>query len=758
MMAETVPSQQRLDRITSSVAAELVAEVCSIYVMRAGEVLELFATLGLNPSAKRLTRLRTGEGLVGEVAASAAPLAVAEAWSHPSFVFRPETGEEDLRSFLGVPIRRGGNVLGVVTIQNRTPRVYSEDEIETLEIVAMVLAEILAVGDLIDISETKLAEPLAREPGRIGGTRITQGVVIGRAVLHRPQIIVHQLLAHDPDADLRRFDEAMLELQRALDRMVIDSQDKTTEFQEIIETYRMFAEDSGWRQRITDAIKSGLTAEAAVQKTQNDTRQRMRAITDPYLRERLNDFEDLTNRVLLILQQNFSQPAPHRTEPNPSKQSSAQNRNLSDEDYSEFNTDEKEIVTKILVARNMGVVELLNYQADNLDGLVLEEGSATSHLAIVARTMNIPVICRVKDVLTRLEAGDVVIMDGENAQIFIRPTDEILSRYRQILRERQAKTQGFDELRQAPAITQDGVEIELLINAGMLADAIEGTQVGCDGIGLYRTELEFMARRNFPDLATQTANYRQIIQQMAGKKVTFRTLDVGGDKILPYFPLPVDENPAMGWRAIRVSLDRPALLRRQLRALTQAAAGGTLSVMFPMIALTGELRRARAYLEDALAAMAQSGQSPPRMRVGTMLEVPSLLWQIDQLAGWVDFISVGSNDLAQFFFAADRGSTNVAERYDQLSGAFLRALRQVVQQCAALRIELSVCGEMAGDPLAAAALMGIGVRSLSMSPAAILPIKQMIRDLDLAEISDLVNFWIERENGSLRRIFRQALG
>ena len=419
LMAETVPSQERLDRITRSVAAELVAEVCSIYVMRAGEVLELFATEGLNPNAKRLTRLRTGEGLVGDVAAKAAPLAVAEAWSHPNFVFRPETGEEDLRSFLGVPIRRGGTVMGVVTIQNRTPRSYSEDEIETLEIVAMVLAEILAIGDLIDLSETKLREPLAREPGRIDGTRITNGLVIGRAVLHRPQIIIQHLLAHDPEADLRRFENAMQELQRSIDRMIFESQDKNLEFREIIETYRMFAEDRGWLQRISDAIKTGLSAEAAVQKTQNDTRQRMRAITDPYLRERLNDFEDLTNRVLVILQQQSEISSPAFTDANAI---SPQSPHPDHTYFDEFNAAESHSDKNILVARNMGVVELLNYAHDALAGLILEEGSATSHLAIIARTMNIPVICRVKEVLTRVEGGDLLILDGKMRRFsFVRP-------------------------------------------------------------------------------------------------------------------------------------------------------------------------------------------------------------------------------------------------------------------------------------------------------------------------------------------------
>ena len=333
----------------------------------------------------------------------------------------------------------------------------------------------------------------------------------------------------------------------------------------------------------------------------------------------------------------------------------------------------------------------------------------------------------------------------------------MLNRYRQIVVDRQAKASSFDELRHADAVTRDNVRIELLINAGMLADAVAGKQAGCDGIGLFRTELGFMARNNFPDLTTQTATYREIIDQMAGQKVTFRTLDIGGDKILPYFNLPNDENPAMGWRAIRVALDRPSMLRRQLKALVRAAEGRNLSIMFPMVALTGELQKARAYLDHEIGLLLKNHKVAPKIRVGTMLEVPSLLWQIDQLAGLVDFISVGSNDLTQFFFAADRGSHNVADRYDPVSGAFLRALRQVVRQCQNHKIDLSVCGEMAGDPIAAMALVGIGVTSLSMSPASILPIKQMIRGINLAEISDLVNFWIERESGSLRRIFRQAL-
>ncbi|MDI9409219.1 MAG: phosphoenolpyruvate--protein phosphotransferase [Candidatus Pacebacteria bacterium] len=721
---QSLTAQQRLDRIVRLVARELAAEVCSIYVMRAGEVLELFATEGLRIEAIHRTRLRTGEGLTGMIAAQIKPLVLADAWAHPNFVYRPETGEDIYRSFLGVPIRRSGRVLGVIIIQNRTTRHYTEDEVETIETIAMVLGELIASGDLVSSSEINFTEPLAVKPGRYEGMKINPGISIGRAILHRPLITIKEMLTDDPDRDIARLDAAVEGMQSSLADLFESDMPPDIEVRDVFETYRMFANDRGWLNRIREAIQGGLSVEAAVQKTHQEQRARLRDIADPYLRERLSDFEDLTNRLMLHL--------------------SGQHANS----RHALTNGQK---NGILIARSMGPVELLEYDRRSLRGLILEEGSPTSHVAIVARAFDIPVIGRVKDLLDRVDHGDILIVDGDNGQVFVRPSEEIEDSFRQIIAKRSQQRETFRAMRDLAAVSVDNQRVTLYANAGLLSDAIAAEEVGADGIGLYRTELGYMLRSGFPSLSAQTEVYRRVLEVAPHKPVIFRTLDIGGDKMLPYFPIDGDENPAMGWRSIRISLDRPILLRLQLRAMLRAAAGRELAVMFPMIATVEEFDRARALLDREIADLASSGGAiPSRVKVGIMVEVPALFWQVPEFLRRVDFMSIGSNDLLQFIFASDRGSSRMSNRYDSLSPAILRALRDLSSSCRAAGVELSVCGEMAGQPLEAMALLGIGIRSLSMSPVLIGVIRQMVRNCHIAELQAFVGTAIDRSSSTIR--------
>ena len=723
IMAGSGTPQERLDRIVTIVAAEMVAEVCSAYVMRAGEVLELFATEGLRPEAVHRTRLRIGEGLVGVIAAAARPLALADAQSHPDFAYRPETGEEVYHSLMGVPILRGGRVLGVLVVQNRSLRHYTEDEIEVLQTIAMVVAELAATGALVNPLEIAQSQGGGLLPLRLVGIRLNPGLAIAPAALHEPRLPIPQLVAEDVEGELKRLRHGVTTMRSAIDELVATSRGLGTgEHRDVLETYRMFAADRGWVTRIADAIRSGLTAEAGLQKIRDETRTRMMQVNDPYWRERLLDLEDLANR----LQQHLSGRPP-----------SAASADLP----AEF----------ILVARAMGPAELMDYARRRIVGLVLEEGSPTAHVAIVARALDIPVVARVEDAVSRIETGDIVIVDGDHAQVMVRPSEDIHQSVASTVQTQVRRRAIYESLRSAPSVTRDGVEIKLLLNAGLLIDLPQLRATGAEGIGLFRTEIPFMVRDSFPGVEDQTEFYRSVFEQAEGSPIVFRTLDIGGDKVLPYLAHAVEDNPAMGWRAIRIGLDRPAMLRQQLRALIRAAEARPLFVKFPMIAEIAELERARVILDMELARAADEGRALPGViKTGVMLEVPALLWQLQALCERVDFLSIGTNDLVQFLFACDRGNPRLADRYDPLSMPMLALLREVIARTRDARVPLSMCGEMAGNPIEAMALIALGFRTLSMAAPAIGPVKTMIRSLDAAAAAAYLDEIAGRPDHSLR--------
>lgn len=726
-MAGSGSPQERLDRLVKVIAEEMAAEVCSVYVMRAGEVLELFATEGLNPDAVHQTRLRIGEGLVGTVAATARPLNLPDAQSHPQFSYRPETGEEIFHSLLGVPILRGGRVRGVLVIQNQALRIYDDEEVEALEVIAVVMAELIAREELISPEESTSTQGNAILPTRLTGVKINGGLAIGEAVLHMTRVGIQQMFADDPDEEHARLANALSSMHSELDEMLeLHELSEAGEHRDVIATYRQFAEDRGWVRRIREAIDGGLTAEAAVQKVQEDNRARMAQITDPYIRERRHDLEDLANRLVQHL------------------------TGATVGDSGEHLPDHV-----VLLARNMGPAELLDYEPGRLRGLLLEEGSPTSHVAIVARALNIPVIGMVEGLLSLIDPLDPVVVDGDNMQIFVRPGEDIQQMVANNIQLQERRRVAYAAMRDEPAISRDGVPISLNINAGLLMDLQGLDESGADGIGLYRTEIPFMVRAEFPDVESQTDLYRSVLDQAGDKPVMFRTLDIGGDKQLPYFRDVLEENPAMGWRAIRVGLDRPGMLRRQLRALIRSTEGGNLSVMFPMVAEVAEFKSARNILDMEMAReRTRGGKLPAELKVGVMLEVPGLMWQLDALLPVIDFLSVGSNDLFQFMFATDRGNPRVADRYDVLSPGLLSLLKSLVERCDESDVSLSLCGEMAGRPIEAMALIGMGFRNISMPPSTIGAVKSMIRSLSVESLRDYLETLYDLPDHSLREKLR----
>lgn len=707
LMQEPLEPQERLDRIVRDIASNMVAEVCSLYVLRADSVLELYATEGLNPNAVHLAQLRLGQGLVGTIAASARPLNLSNAQEHPAFAYLPETGEEIYNSFLGVPVLRAGRTLGVLVVQNKTMRHYRDDEVEALETTAMVIAEMIATGDLARLTRPGLELDL-RRPVSFTGLSFNDGVGLGHVVLHEPRIVVTNLFNEDSEEEVRRLQSSLGSLRLSIDDMLERREVAFEgEHREVLEAYRMFANDSGWVRRLEEAIRNGLTAEAAVEKVQSDMRARMLHMTDPYLRERMSDFDDLANRLLRQLM------------------------GRGPEDVAASLPKDA-----IIVARSMGAAELLDYPRDKLRGLVLEDGAATSHVVIVARAMGIPVAGQMKGAVSMAENGDAIIVDGEEGAIHLRPQSDLEAAYAEKVRFRARRQEVYRELRKKPSLTKDGVPVDLLMNAGLAVDLPQLSESGAAGIGLFRTELQFMVASTFPRAEAQERLYRDVLDAARGKPVTFRTIDIGGDKVLPYFKGAIqEENPALGWRAIRLTLDRPGLLRTQIRALLKASGGRELKLMLPMVTELSEIAQAREIIDREVRHLSRFAHHlPTSLKLGAMLEVPSLLFQLDELMKAVDFVSVGSNDLFQFIMAVDRGNTQLADRFDTLSAPFLRVLKTIADAGARNHTPVTLCGELAGKPISAMALIGLGFRSISMSPASIGPVKAMLTELPLQEL------------------------
>ncbi len=720
VMAGDRPTQAKLDLVVRIIASSMVAEVCSIYLRRASGEMELFATEGLDPGAVHVTRLARGEGLIGEIMRTGQPLNLSDAASHPAFSYRPETGEDPFHALLAAPLLRGGRSIGVLVVQNRTSRVYGEDEVEDLQIIAMVLAEMVAAGDLLDQSELKDVEIAPRRAERLRGTRFADGLALGVAVLHEAPVAVSRLLSEDAAAEEIRLTGAIAALQRQIDGMLDGHRTVLGASFEVLESYRMLAHSRGWNHSLQEAVRSGLTAEAAVERVRSEHRARIGQARDPYLRERVHDLEDLNDRLLRHLTGD-----------------GAEARRLPE--------------NAILVARNLGPADLLEYDRDRLRGLLLEEGSSASHAAIVARALDIPCVGRLAGLRDKVSEGDPVIADAESGEAYLRPRADVVRAVKARMGVRDQRRAEFARLKDTPAFTRDGAKITLLMNAGLAVDLDSLGDTGAEGIGLFRTEFQFMVSEDLPRFEAQRSLYARVLDAAGALPVTFRTLDLGGDKVLPYLEAEREDNPALGWRALRMGLDRPGLFRPQLRALIAAAHGRPLQIMFPLVASVEEFRSARAVVDVELAWAHRRGRpAPSRLDVGAMIEAPSLIWHLDALLPMTDFVSVGTNDLMQYLFAADRGNPRVSERYDPLSPPALRALKAIREACTESGTPVSVCGEMAGRPLEAFTLAALGFDRLSMPPAGIGPVKQMILSLDREAARRNVEGLLRSSAGSVR--------
>ncbi len=695
---------ERLATIPRMVAEHMVAEVCSIYLLQDRDTLLLCANHGLNPEAVNRIRMQITEGLVGRVAREGAPVATANAPGEPEFRYIPEIGEEPFLSFLGVPIRRQDRTLGVLVVQNRAARSYEEEDLDALALVALVLAEMAEAGQILR------PRPPPRSLAAIG-VPVNPGFAIGPLIRHEPTLVVTRPIAEDPETELRRLRQAIERLRGDVDRDA-GGADPTG----VLDAYRRIVHDRRWLDRMEERIRAGLSAEAAVDDIHAKTRDRIESRGDAYLKERLQEIDEIAARLLhelLGTQRGESRSFP----PNGG----------------------------ILVARDISAGEFLKYPADKIRALALEAGSTSSHASIVARSSDIPVVVQAGEDLREGEEGDTVVVDGGLGRVFIRPTHDVERSYRDRIVMRREQLAELRSLQNLPAVTSDGVAIELFVNAGLLSDFEALEEAGAGGVGLFRTELPFLTSRRFPRRETLTSLYRRALDLAGDRPVVFRTVDLGSDKPLPSIAAGDEANPALGMRGIRFTLDRPLILRMQVQAMLRAAAGQNLQLMFPMVASADEFLQARAVAERA-RELDLTLPADGDMVMGAMLETPSLAEAPDSFFRETKFLSVGGNDLHQFFFAADRTNERVRTRFDPMHGAFLRLLRRIAQRCEEHSLPVSFCGEIAGDPLMALALVSLGYWRLSVRPAAVGLIKRTLREACFEAAREEVQSLLEKGN------------
>ena len=706
-LARKGSGQERLDRVTKIIADTLGIEVCSIYLLRDTDTLELCSTCGLNAEAVHKTRLKIGEGLVGKVARTAQLLNTGKAHDEPGFRYMPETGEERYMSFLGVPILGLGTVEGVLVVQSREDKVHSGDVVFLLGIVAVVLAEMAESGSFVG-KEAAMA-PLHTRPYRIKCTGGQEGLARGFVLLHEPRVIVSRSIADNPDLELAQLHDAIEKLRKDIDRLIAVAQTQgDMEQRAVFEAYRMLSRSNTWVRLMEVSIQSGLTAAAAADKAQVEFRSQMLRSSDAYMRERLHDLDDLSLRLLRLLTgQTGKNPDQIPKDP-------------------------------ILVARNIGTGELLEY-GRSLKGVVLEEGSLGSHATIIARSLAVPLVINATGITSEALNGDLIFVNGETGVIHLRPGKTLLKALGESVATKLEAQRLYAGQRHLPAKTKDGVVISLLMNAGLLPDLPSLEVSGADGVGLFRTELQFLAVSELPRRSHLAEHYASVMTAARGKKLAFRTLDVGSDKILPYLRRTDEPNPALGWRAIRLALDKRGIMRMQLQALIRGAQGRPISIMFPLVADLSEFRAAKTILNEVVELERSMNHIiPASVEVGAMLETPSIAFESDKFFEEVDFISIGGNDLKQFFFAADRQNEHVRRRYDTLNVSYLSFIEKIVNRCARSSTPLSYCGEDAGRPAEAVCLAAVGLRSLSMRPIVIGRIRHYLRHVDLSRVRKII--------------------
>lgn len=717
---ESVP--EKLRHILETISAKMQTDAATCYVTVDDNYLELFSAYGFKQASSHQLRVRFNEGIVGEVAESKRSLVINNIWLYPKFVSKPELLEEkDFKSFIGVPILQWNRTIGVLALYNCSETEYSESDVELLETIAMVLVDTLVSEEMTKYKKSLIKARGLSTKERIKGISLNKGYGIGDAIVHRRRQSVTNIFAEDKEKEVRRLNMAHQQMNDDLDAKFNSTKLGLGEHIDILDAYRMFAKDKGWYAKIADNIKSGLAAEAAVERAYEDMWNRLSLSSDAYMRERLHDLRDVADRLQAYLSGDYNRVPDIKS---------------------------KDI---IIVSQTMGPAELMDYDYNRIRGLIIEDGTPTMHVAIVAKALNIPVLAKIKGIFNEIQNGQTVAVDGNEGFVYVNPSPQVEEEFRKRIAERVELQKKLTAMRNLPARTLNGVDVGLYINVGLSMDFDYIESTNCDGVGLYRTEIPFMTSENMPDVGHQVAYYKDLMDRCGDKKVIFRSLDVGSDKLLPYWAYSGEANPAIGWRSIRITLDRRAILRKQIRAFLISAAGKELNVMFPMIADLAEFEDAKETLRIELEKEQSRGQQvPKKVNVGIMVEVPSVVFQLDDILPKTDFISVGTNDLAQFVFACDRGNPKLSERYDVLSAPFLSVMKIIIDKANAAGVYCSVCGEMASNPIEALALVGLGYRNLSSSGTAFGRIKSMVRSVNTEDIADYMQLLLKSTQNTLR--------
>jgi phosphotransferase system enzyme I (PtsP) len=723
--------QRALAVIVSRVKQAMLVDVCSVYLVDAEHrQYVLMATEGYKPEAVGLVRLNFGQGLVGEVARREEPLNLENAADHPAYVLSPETGEEGFHAFLGVPIIQHRKVLGVLVVRHHERRRFAEQEETFLFTLGAQLAGAISHAGASGNIDRLLQEP-AEARYFLSGRSGTPGAAVGRARVVYPLANLEAIPdrpAEDIDAEVEQFHAAVAAVERDMRMMsarMVDS--LSVEDIALFDALVLMLRSDNILDGTIDGIRAGNWAPGALRNTIRDHITAFDAMEDPYLRERASDIRDLGRRILEHLQS--SRPAVREFEPG-----------------------------TILVGEEVSASQLAEVPVQCLAGVVSARGSSASHVAILARALGIPAVMGLDDLpVSRLE-GQELVVDGYQARLFVRPSAAIRSEFLRLQHEEAQLSRELRDLIGLPSATLDGVHVPLLANTGLLTDITPSLRCGAAGVGLYRTEVPFLVRDRFPGEEEQRRTYRQVLEAFVPAPVTVRTLDIGGDKLLPYFPVQED-NPFLGWRGIRIALDHPEIFLTQLRAILRASEGlNNLRLMLPMITGVGEIDAAIVLIRRAYQELKEEGVSIEYPQIGVMIEVPSAVYQVPAMARRVDFFSIGSNDLTQYLLAVDRNNSQVAELYDALHPAVLRAIGQVIGDAHRWQRPVSVCGEMAGDPAAALLLLGMDIDSLSMSAASLLRVKWVVRSFSQSQARALLGEVLQLEDGkAVRELVNRSL-
>lgn len=711
----------KLAGVVKIIAEGFSADACACYVAINDAYLELFSSFGFANNAAHRVSLRFGEGVIGDVAKFRRPICVADAWQYPNFSYKAEIGEDNLRSFLGVPVMKWNKTIGVLSLQRKTDIEFSSKEVEVLETIAMALSKFLSSDELDDFKKNLGEQRGDFIKDKTKGFVLNKGYGIGSAIVHKRMNYVTKIFSENQEVELERLKEAHEKMNKDIDEKFTNNHVGKGEYFDILNAYAMFAKDKGWYKKIEGNILAGMTAEAAVERAYEDMWNRMSMSSDSYLKERLLDLRDIADRLQLYLNNNFK-PVDE----------------LSDKDI-------------IVVAKSMGPAELMDYDYKRIRGLIIEDGTPTMHVSIVAKALGIPVIAKIKGLFNDIKDGQIIAIDGEEGDVYINPSSVVKDKIESKVLYIKKQASKLAQIKDLPCKSLDGVNFNMYINVGLSFDLEYLKTTNCDGVGLYRTEIPFMSSHTMPDVERQISFYKELMDSAGDKKVVFRSLDVGSDKLLPYWSGVVEENPAIGWRSIRITLDRRAILRKQLRAFLRASTGKELNIMFPMISNLEEFEEAKETLLIELDKENKKGNgSPKKVNVGLMIEVPSVIYQLDEILKVTDFISIGTNDLSQFIFACDRGNTRLSNRYDVLSVPFLRVMKEIITKADNANVLCSVCGEMASNPIESLALVGLGYKNLSSSGASFARVKSMIRSTNVEDIKDYMDTILQSQNENIR--------